>query len=368
VFFRVCPDAGRFKDKPDKLLEGNGMANRMLCGGLCFFFLTVSFVFFSCGKKAAETGEISDSAQPGGTETGNAGETPGAEEAVPFVEGPYLNESTLVKEPVPGVFPFNPYKDVKQNNLDLDDVKTVVAIYLWELDFENSVIDFKNDGTYSLGHHMSDGYFAFGKYEVNGNSIIVHYPSSIKGYTVDAYGNAVDFYGPKVLEWLFDGENDRVLVYDKTYKDYSTVTCLRYGDRILQNAMLQSPYGEEYEYNGMKVIKCNRYESSIKITENLRMRKYPDINAETVTLPVYREYLDSEGRRIAWDFNTKTNVAEAGNVYAYDRKTVKQDTIDGITAPWYRIMVAISDSDGAFVWVFGGYVKELPPDESEKVD
>ena len=334
------------------------MLKRIFCKELCFFFLIVSLAFLSCEKKTVETDGIPGGAQTGGTEAANIDKTSGLEKTVPIVEGPYLNENNVVvKEPVPGILPVNPYKDVIQNNIDLDDVENILKIYNWSIGFENSVIDFKAHGKYSLGHEMNDGPFATGDYAVKGNNILVHYP-----YEIDDGGDSVDFYGPKVLKWLFDGKKEAELVYDKTYKTYSVVTCLRHGDKILKNYALRSPYGQEYEVNGLAVIKCNESESLVEIKENLKMRKEPDINADTVTLTVYREYRNDYGA-IVWDEGNTSNIVRSGDIYEYEQKTVKQDTIDGITAPWYRIIVVINDFEAASVWVFGGYLKEFTPEE-----
>jgi hypothetical protein len=304
----------------------------------------------SCEKKAAQTGGIPGGGQQGNAEIAKVDKTLEPEKTVPVVEGPYLNEeNVVVKEPVPGIVPFNPYKDVAQNNIDLDDLESVLTIYNWNLDFENSVIDFKANGKYYLGHYIQDVYFACGDYAVMGNSVLMHYP-----YEIHDGGNETDFYGPRVLDWLFNRKEDSVLVYDKSYKTYSIVTCLRYGDKILRNYALQSPYGQEYEIDGLAVIKCNENESMVEVKDNLKMRKRPDINAENVTLTVYDGPSDP-----GYTFN----IVKAGEIYQYNQKTVKEDTIDGITAPWYRINVVINDFEAANVWVFGGYLREFTPEE-----
>jgi hypothetical protein len=176
----------------------------------------------------------------------------------------------------------------------------------------------------------------------------MRYPSRI-----DDIFNAVA-YASQVQDRLFDGEKDRVLVYDKAYRTKSIVTCLRYGDLMLKNYALQSPYGEEYEIDGLAVIKYNDIETLVEVQENLRMRESPDINAAAVTLHAITR--DDFGRQILTD-NARRNVVETGERFSYDQKTVKEDTIDGITAPWYHIIVPISDDFSSAVWVFGGYLK-----------
>jgi hypothetical protein len=184
-----------------------------------------------------------------------------------------------VNDPVPdrpGTFPINPYEDVICNNIDLDDVKTVVAIYWWSLGLGNSIINFRVDGRYSLGYRPYDGYFAFGDYEVSGNNVLVRYPYEILRVEdastrtwpdeirrsfyggISIYEDAANFHEPAaILDWLFEGKNDSLLVYDKTHETYSRITCLgyeretyevrpritclRYGNKIIKNVALINP-------------------------------------------------------------------------------------------------------------------------------
>jgi hypothetical protein len=45
------------------------------------------------------------------------------------VKGLYLNEdNVVVNDPVPGIIPVNPYKDVIQNNINPDDLETVLEV------------------------------------------------------------------------------------------------------------------------------------------------------------------------------------------------------------------------------------------------
>jgi hypothetical protein len=338
-------------------MESNDMLKKIPRKKLCLFLLLVSLGCVSCERKAAQTSGIPNGEQAENAEIATVDKTPEPEKTVPIVEGPYLNEDSVsVREPPPGIVPFNPDKDVVQNNLDLDDLRSVLTIYNWNLDFENSVIDFKADGSYSLGHRMHDGYFAYGNYEVNGISVLVRYP-----YKIHDGWNATDFYGPRVLDWLFDGMEDSVLVYDKSNKSYGPVTCLRSGDKILKNYALQSPYGQEYEIDRLAVIKCSQRESMVEIKENLKMRKSPDINADAVTLTVETEYYNDEGCLAYRDVTG--NIVKEGHIYNYTQKTVKQDVINGVTAPWYRIVVALNNYEAANVWVFGGYLREFTPEE-----
>jgi hypothetical protein len=255
-------------------------------------------------------------------------------------------------DPISGIIPLNPY-DLLEH--DLDDLEAVLTFYYWSLDFENSLIGFKADGKYSLGHQMHNGYlisdFAYGDYEVTGNNVFMHYP-----YEIHEGGNETNFSVQSVLDWLFDGKKDSVLVYDKSYRISSVVTCLRYGDKILKNYALWIPLGQEYEVDGFVLIRCHSNKSLVEIKEDLKLRKRPDINAENVTLKVYSGPTEN-------DLAATFNIVKAGGIYDFDQKTVKHDTIDGITAPWYRLVIGVSDYSVAGVWVFGGYLREFTPEE-----
>lgn len=318
---------------------------------LCFLFL-VGFLFFSCGKKEARLDKSANAAQLGGLESGETNVSEKVKTQLPIREGKAIR-------PVDG-------GDVIQNGLDLDDLKTIITIDIWRLVFsgESPEINFKLDGTYSIQLYTwgrpSQDPFAFGEYEVKGNNVIMRYPSK----TQEAPSRDGDDFAPEFLEWLFAGKNVQTLVYDKTYKSYADITCLRYGDRTLVNHALKSPYGEEYVVNGLAVIKCHSSETLVEILENLKMRKYPDINAETVTLTVPKVFRDENGVPYL-DYITGDTV-RTGEHYGYDQKTAKKDTIDGITAPWYKIDIYLNEFRGESVWVFGGYLKEYTPQEREE--
>jgi hypothetical protein len=333
-------------------MEDKDMLKRKQCKKLCFLFLAGA-VFFSCGKKEARPNESANAAQSGGLESGETNVSEKGKTQLPVHEGK-------------AVLPIY-YGDVKQNGLDLDDLKTIITIDTWGLVFsgESPEINFKLDGTYSIRLYTwgrpSQDPFAFGKYEIKGDNVIMRYPAEIQ----EAPSRDGDDFAPEFLEWLFAGKNVQTLVYDKTYKDYSVATCLRYENRMFINNSLKSPYGEEYENNGIAVIKCHSSETHVEILENLKMREYPDINADTVTLTALKQAYDEEGKPY-WEWITGNTVKE-GEHYTYDEKTVKQDTIDGITAPWYRISIALDlEIESRQVWVFGGYLKEYTPEEIEE--
>lgn len=123
--------------------------------------------------------------------------------------------------------------------------------------------------------------------------------------------------------------------------DYEGVECIRY------------PWGNE----GVE----NEY---ILILENLKLREMPSLSSKLVTVGG----VEKEG---AGYYYGSRSIALAGQVCTIRAKTVKKDTIDGITAPWYLIYAYGVDEAGLDVkpaFVFGGYVKEIKENERERTE
>ena len=59
----------------------------------------------------------------------------------------------------------------------------------------------------------------------------------------------------------------------------------------------------------------------------------------------------------------------AGMIRSFDAVTVEKQTIDGITAPWYRIDFT-DNEEGAtrYYWVFGGYIKEVSDPKTKEYE
>jgi hypothetical protein len=330
--------------------EDTKMSEKMRYRKLWVFVL-VGLAFFACEKKAEQADEAVNAAQAdsGKRETVRKTRRGSGKMRLPDYHG-----------------------DIIQNNIDLDDLEKIITLRWWDMFIQNDIveIDFNLNGTYSLKGRPAAwgqpiyGDFASGEYEVSGESVILHYPFKIQGSGDTAV------FADKILGWLFDGENDRILVYDKAFRNYDRATCLRFDDKIMTNADLKSPYGGEYKtYVGgeepwIPVIKCDHSVTLVEILENLKMREYPDINADTVTVSVtsldgYCMYKNPWERPTG----TERNIVMTGEHYDYYEKTVKQDTIDGITAPWYKIYVQQNEIYSEAVWVFGGYLKEYTPEE-----
>ena len=160
-----------------------------------------------------------------------------------------------------------------------------------------------------------------GKYKLDLNKTGLHY----KGALVNVSTGQIYWSG----EWAPP--------YAKI--DYEGVECIRY------------PWGNEgvdYEY--------------ILILENLKLREMPTLSSNLVTVG------GVDGGNAGYYYGARS-IALAGQVCTIRAKTVKKDTIDGITAPWYLIYAYGVDEMGLDVkpaFVFGGYVKEIKESDLEK--
>ena len=189
------------------------------------------------------------------------------------------------------------------------------------------------------------GHFCRGDYIFSGNKLTLYYPN-LDQLLFERSGN--------LLNWLFQGSSQTTFTYDPEYIDFDYVSSLRDGSRLLRNMSNPSPSDQKYRLSGVDVIKYDIKQSMVLILDNLRMREHPDINAATVTLTRYL---------VGPDESFTSHLVHKNSFHSFDAKTVKEDTIDGITAPWYRIIVILGEVFSEKVWVFGGYVKELPVEE-----
>lgn len=129
----------------------------------------------------------------------------------------------------------------------------------------------------------------------------------------------------------------------------------------------EAPAYARIDYYG---VECIRYpfknegvdDEYILILENLRLREMPSLSANLVT--VYGVETD-----IGFYLGNRS-IELAGTVARIRARTVKEDTIDGITAPWYLIISYGFDPMGLETkeaWVFGGYVQKVTASERDKV-
>ena len=191
------------------------------------------------------------------------------------------------------------------------------------------------------------GYYCSGKYTYNDNKITLFYPEIDK---------PIFELGKAMLDYLFQDKDKAELVYDAQYSDFDCIGCIRNDKVVLRNLGNESPSGQIYTIQGVPVIKYNQRESMVLILENLRMRELPDVNSGLVRLNIFLTGIDQ---------SFTSNVIHKDSINNFDAKTIREDTIDGITAPWYRVSVTLGETFSEDVWVFGGYLRELERSEIE---
>ena len=189
------------------------------------------------------------------------------------------------------------------------------------------------------------GYYSSGDYLFEGNRIILFYPE-----TKEPLFRGIIL----LLDWLFRGNDQVELVYDPDYIDFNYLSCLRNDHVMLGNIYRRSPAGQVYTLQGVEVIKYNWQNSMVLIQANLRMREAPSVNAGIVTLTRY--VLNTHE-------SFTSHLVYRNTIKSFDAITVREDTIDGITAPWYRIIITLDEIYHEYVWVFGGYLRELERNE-----
>ncbi len=207
-----------------------------------------------------------------------------------------------------------------------------------------------SDNTFISSYRTNggDGYEFEGKYKIQ-NGIITF--SDVKGtdwankvLSTDNNGNLNLNSKFRYLSDKNNGTNQGCL-YDINDKSYfwSVKT-------IPENMII--------EINGIKAYKVV---GELYITENLKMRDKPSLKSNVV------EVQGCDFRCNGW-VESPRKIVFKGMVINGTKiaKTVEQDTIDGITAPWYYILQQDHDpldrneGDEHYVWIFGGYVKEYP--------
>lgn len=216
-------------------------------------------------------------------------------------------------------------------------------------------LKFKNDNTFVSDYRTKggDGYNFEGKYSIN------------KGI--------ISFSNVKGTEWankIISTDNNGYLNFNSKYRylpDTNNGTFLGCLYNIEDKSYFWSvraiPSNMIIEINGTKVYKVN---NEIYITENLKMRDTNSLKGKVV------EIKGCDFRCNAWVEQSRKVVFKGMVIEGYIAKTVETETIDGVTAPWYYIQQQEHDpldrNEGEifYVWIFGGYVKELPVDEKHE--
>ena len=218
---------------------------------------------------------------------------------------------------------------------------------------------FAQDGTYTYyERYIGDSVEGAGLYSVK-NGILFF--ESYDGYMKPPYSDS-DFGDSMELPGKYKVDLEKTGLYNKG-------ALINVSNGKLYWSNIDPPAYAKINYEGTD---CIRYpwnndgidREYIVILENLKLRKYPSLKSPPVT--VYGIDEDNVGY-----FYGNRSIALAGQTCVIRAKTIKEDTIDGITAPWYLILAYGTDEMGLDVkesWVFGGYVKEFKQSQLNKTD
>lgn len=215
-----------------------------------------------------------------------------------------------------------------------------------------------NQENYSLGYHFQGGPFAHGKYTIEDNKVFLNYPDDIREES-DTY--------TYLLNKIFPDKENQVLTYDSNYKSLAYSGCLRNKNSIFADMNNPSPVNEEYDFEGIKVIKLETYNAYSK--ETMKLRVYPSTTAEIgkFSYEIVENYRIKNEYNVCEDKDSLVPYLLAGKICKVDLKTVNEDEIDGIKAPWYRIGIWGGPEDrGHYFWIWGAYLEKWPDEENRK--
>src|SRR5574344_952753 len=239
-----------------------------------------------------------------------------------------------------------------------------------------------NPGHYEVASPFG-GYITEGTYEIDGDKVVIHKPKSSE------FSN---------YEELFSNGEDLLLSYDYDFKDYYSKGVLKNESVILRNGIEKQSSDDSLLLEGIEVnrITDNKY---LRATDDIRMRILPSVNADTGNFYYQSYFMSRFGKKIeineaGMDIYGNQYIYEIefnGNLYKpiqYDEPghevnlflkgmtskilacTVREETIDGITAPWYYISLFDGSDEGIDVnyWIFGGYTEEVSATEIDKLN
>ncbi len=232
-------------------------------------------------------------------------------------------------------------------------------------------VEFLDEKTYTFFSPVGGYLWEKSDYKIQGNIISLSILSKEKPF----YKNE--------LNTIFSSKNKNKFVdftYDAQCNNINYIGGYRNGNVFLTDRKNKTPQGIECNIENIKVIKKTGYLVPI---ENLKVRKAPSTNAETGNIDYHFEfmcltdekYMGTGQLNADYDIelekygNNTYQVLLAGMIRSFDGVTVEKQTIDGITAPWYRI--PFYDNDEGFpryYWIFGGYIEEISDKNTHKYD
>ena len=224
--------------------------------------------------------------------------------------------------------------------------------------FISSTSLYLREDKYSLGYHFGGGPFAYGKYKIENDKVTISYPEQIVEES-DVY--------TYLLNKIFPTKDDQVLIYDSKYKSLAYCGCLKNDNCIFADQNNPSPVDEEYDFEGIRVIKLHTFDAYSKETMKLRMK--PSIDAEigkfNYEIVEYNSFTSEYN--VCADKGSSIPYLLAGKIFKVSLRTVTEKEIDGIKAPWYRIGIWGGPEDvGHYFWIWGGYLEKWPEENNRK--
>lgn len=259
---------------------------------------------------------------------------------------------------------YGAYSQIK-NAVDIDFLAGQWNIdVIGKLNEGNVFIDFKKDGTYRI----------YPKYDWD-------YPIPEGLFTVE--NGTVLIEPSKATNWplyqdLFAGDKPLVVEWDDDYMYYKTKGVLKNGNVILCGYVSRKGQpvenGQVCMVEGIEVIRGGDY--YYYALENLRMRSQPSTSAAlagrinySFSISNYVDYnyvyKDDVPVQAASYNNLYCDLLLAGTGVIHIASTVKEETIDGITAPWYYVAIPLEQGE-YYCWVFGGYLEMNDGDSQQK--
>ncbi len=232
-------------------------------------------------------------------------------------------------------------------------------------------IEFENENKYTFFSPYGGYLWGASDYKVKDDTISFSVMKEEKLFNIEELNNLFSLKNK-------DGYVD--FVYDKDFSTFYFKGGYRNGNvGLFPPNSEPTPVGTVCVLGNTKVIKKSGF---LVPVENLNVRKEPSTKAETGNIDYGFELLclteenymgtemfnkDYSKKFDQHDSNLISPVLLAGMIRRYSAVTEEKQTIDGITAPWYRISFTDND-EGAnrYYWIFGGYIKEIDnPDTKE---
>ena len=234
-------------------------------------------------------------------------------------------------------------------------------------------VEFKDEETYTFFSPYGGYLWGTYNYKIEGNTIYL------------AVTNLENLFRDEEVNKLFSSNNPNQyvdFVYDNEFSTFTITGGFRHGNILLSNSKYAkpTPQGTESLIGNYKVIKKSGYLVPI---ENLRVRKEPNINSDTGIIVYHYEFMCMKEnefggtKKFNADYEEVSNSYDAttlsillvGMIRSFDAVTVEKQTIDGITAPWYRIGFTDNDEGATrYYWVFGGYIKEVSDPKTKEYE